>query len=261
MTSLVAMQPTFLAWAGYFDLLDQADQFVYLDSVQFARRSWQQRNRIKTADGFAWLSLPVVASRRAGTTVADAKIGSVDVVRKWRMTLSRSYARARHAREELGWIDGWLGSLREGDSLSDRNIEFIETVCRRFGIDTPRCRARDLGCLDGRVERLISLCRMFGADTYLSPPGSALYLEPERELFDQAGIALMFQNYGHPAYPQPHGPFLSHASIVDLILNEGENAPAVFRSGQRPPVPADTFFASELFASLKVTDHDAQPTD
>ena len=54
------MQPAYLPWLGYFSLMDQVDKFVILDTVQFARRSWQQRNRIKTADGINMLTVPVI---------------------------------------------------------------------------------------------------------------------------------------------------------------------------------------------------------
>ena len=246
MTVLVAMQPTFLPWSGYFDLIEQADHFVYLDTVQFSRQSWQHRNRIRDAQGLSWFSLPVVASHREGTTVSEAKVGSTRVVRKWRATLRQCYARAKARETELPWIDAWLASLREGDSLADINIRFIELVGERFGIATQRSRASDLGAIAGRVDRLVGLCQLFGTDTYLSPPGAVGYLTAERAAFERAGIALRFQSYAHPTYGQCHGPFLPYASVVDLILNEGDAGPAVLRSGRREPITA-----LQLLESLK----------
>lgn len=242
MTTLAVMQPTFLPWIGYFDLIDQADCFVYLDTVEFSRQSWQQRNRIKTAAGLTWLSLPVAASKTERTTIADARVGPVEAVRKWRSTIAQAYARAGAVSGELPWIDAWLAGLAAGVPLADCNIDFIERACGRLGIATRRHRASDLDGEDGRVERLIGLCRSLGATAYLSPAGAAGYLEGAQGAFRSAGIELLFHAYEHPVYAQCHGAFQTHASVVDLLLNLGDAAAAVMRSGRRPPIPADQFF-------------------
>ena len=245
MTVLVVMQPTFLPWAGFFDLIDQAANFVHLDTVQFSRQSWQQRNRIKTAAGLTWLSLPVDASWTRRTAIVDARIGPVDRIKKWRATLAQAYAGGAGIETDLPWIDAWLASLREGDSLADRNIEFIDRVCDRLQITTPRFRASNLAVSEGhRASRLIDLCRAFSADVYLSPPGAGVYLQSHLSAFEEAGIELVFQRYAHPLYRQRHGAFRSHASVLDLLLNEGDRAAEIFRSGRCAPIPADEFFGT-----------------
>ncbi|NQW12293.1 MAG: WbqC family protein [Alphaproteobacteria bacterium] len=244
MTTIAVMQPTFLPWIGYFDLIDRVDRFVYLDTVEFSKQSWQQRNRIKTANGPMWLSLPVQASKTEHTTVADATVGPVDAVRKWRATLAQAYAKAAAVELELGWIDTWLADLEPGRSLAATNIDFIERACERLGIDTPRVRASALGDADDRIERLVALCRELDADTYLSPPGAANYLRDGVAAFRAAGVALMFQAYEHPTYPQGHGAFQSHASVIDLLLNTGSAAGSILRSGRRAAIPASAFLAT-----------------
>lgn len=244
MTGIAVMQPTFLPWIGYFDLIDRVDLFVYLDTVEFSKQSWQQRNRIKTANGPMWLSLPVQATKTERTTIAEARIGPVDAVRKWRSTLAQAYAKASAIERELDWIDAWFAELEPGRSLADSNIDFIERVCGRLDIGTPRVRASELDDADDRIERLVGLCREFGADRYLSPPGAAGYLRHGASAFGDAGVALMFQAYEHPVYEQPHGAFQSHASVIDLLLNTGAEAGAIMRSGRRPALPADEFFAT-----------------
>lgn len=257
MTILVVMQPTFLPWTGFFDLIDQAENFVYLDTVQFSRQSWQQRNRIKTAVGLSWLSLPVEASWTQRTKILDARIGPVDRIRKWRSTVAQAYAGGAGIATDLPWIDAWFASLREGDPLADRNIEFIDRICERLEIKTPRFRARDLCVSAGhRATRLIDLCRAFSATEYLSPPGAGVYLRPYAAAFEAAGIKLVFQRYAHPLYRQRHGAFRSHASVLDLLLNEGDRAAEIFRSGRREPIPA-----GEFFGTVRNDDGAEEPSD
>jgi len=70
------MQPTFLPWIGYFALIHEVDTFVFLDSVQFAKRSWQQRNQIKTASGAQWITMPVASSGLREQFIKDTLISS-----------------------------------------------------------------------------------------------------------------------------------------------------------------------------------------
>ena len=71
-------QPTYLPWLGYFDLIDQVDKFVLLDTVQFEKQSWQQRNRLKTPDGLQWLTVPVKIKGRSTQTIREVEIAEPD---------------------------------------------------------------------------------------------------------------------------------------------------------------------------------------
>jgi hypothetical protein len=239
---IAIMQPTFLPWAGYFDLIDQADVFIYLDTVEFSRQSWHHRNRIKTAQGLIWLTLPVTHSQSEGTTLDEARIGDVVITGKWRKTLAQAYAKADHAADHLPWIDAWLGGLRQGAPLTDANIELIEQVCAKLPLSTPRFRASELPKLDGRADRLVQLCRHFSATKYLSPIGAAAYLRQDIKSFTDAGIEVRFHNYEHPNYRQQHGTLLPYASVIDMLLNEGPASLNIIRAGRRPSLDAESVF-------------------
>ena len=71
-------QPTFLPWLGWFDLADQADCVILFDTAQFSKRSWQQRNKIRTARGLEYLTVPVKTSGRFDQKILDAEISGVD---------------------------------------------------------------------------------------------------------------------------------------------------------------------------------------
>ena len=74
MRTAVIMQPTYLPWPGYFDLMDQSDIFVFLDYVQFDKRSWQQRNRIKSAAGEQMLTVPVFSKGQFSQNIYEVHV-------------------------------------------------------------------------------------------------------------------------------------------------------------------------------------------
>ena len=169
---IAIMQPTWLPWIGYFDLIDQVDQFVFLDTVQYCRRSWHSRNRIKTKDGLHWISIPVKAGNRDQTTLMDAKISPSNQIDKWRKTLAQAYAQAPARDTELPFIRDRLSALEDGASLADVNLQIIRMLMERLEITTPTVRASELSVYEGRVDRLVGICRELGATSYLSPLGS-----------------------------------------------------------------------------------------
>ncbi|MEO9903194.1 WbqC family protein [Nisaea sp.] len=237
------MQPTWLPWMGYFDLIDQVDQFVFLDTVQFTKRSWHCRNRIKTSDGSKWISLPVFARLSKGTSLDTAIVQPEHRMRKFSRTLRQEYSAARAFEVEFPALAEHFSGISDGASLADVNINFIHFAMERLKITTKTVRANSLPKFDGRVMRLIEICRFFGADTYVSVPGSADYIGLDgMKRFEEAGIDLVFQRYDHPIYRQCGSSFLSFMSIVDLLLNAGEQAGAILRSGHRDPIHALEFF-------------------
>ena len=226
----VIMQPSYLPWSGYFDLMDQADVFVLLDTVQFDKRSWQQRNRIKTAQGELMLTVPVRSRGRFDQRIADVEI---DLERRFTETHSRSvrlaYARAACASDLLGAWDAILD--RRHARLADLNADLITWLRDALGLRTPILRSSSLDVSGKRVELLVDICRAVDAETYLSPAGSRGYIE-ENDLFAMNGITLRYQAYRPKPYRQLHGEFLPSLSVLDLLLNEGPNSLAVIRAGR-----------------------------
>lgn len=229
----VIMQPTYLPWLGYFDLIDQSDVFVLLDTVQFEKQSWQQRNRVKTPQGVTYLTVPVLQD--LDNRIRDVEINPrVDWRRKHWATIEQSYSRACHFAEFAATLRGIYTT--EWNSLADLNITLIETFCDMLGMRPSLVRASELPPIQERREELIlAHCRHFGADEYLSPPGSRVYLCDETP-FRDAGVKLRFQHYEHPTYPQRHGDFVPYLSVLDLLLNVGEDSLNIIRSGRRESV-------------------------
>jgi len=225
---LVVLQPSYLPWLGYFDQMRRADVFVFYDDVQYDRESWRNRNRIKTREGWQWLTVPVRLGGRFGSAIVDVEI---DERRDWRrkhlMTLAQSYARAPYLKRYLEGIERIL--LARGARLVDLNIELTRYLSDELGLTTRCLRSSELGVAGARSERLVDICRALQATHYLTGDAARSYLD--ETLFEEAGIRVEYHGYRHPSYSQLHGEFLPYMSVVDLLFNCGEDSLEVLKGG------------------------------
>jgi hypothetical protein len=235
MTVGAIMQPTYLPWLGYFDLMDRVDTFVLLDTVQFSHQSWQQRNRIRSAEGLQWLTVPVVRKGHHDLMIRDVVIADARFARAHIRAIELAYSRAPFFGE---YFEPLAGEIRAGAAtgkLAVLTSGLIRWIASSLGVTTPLATSSELGDVGGRGERLASLCRAVGADVYLSPLGAAEYLQAERSTFDDAGVTVELQGYEHPSYAQVYEPFLPQAAAIDLLFNAGPRALHVLRTGRRDP--------------------------
>ena len=232
MTTAVIMQPTYLPWIGYFDLMDRCDIFIFLDSVQFSRRSWQQRNRIKTPQGEQWLTVPVISKGLREQKISETHIdASADFQKKHLAAIHAVYAKAACYKKMKPSFEEALAKPYE--LLADLNIEMIQWTAKTLGIEKKTLRSSELKEEGKKAELLVSLCQAVGADRYLSAAGSKEYIE-EDNLFEKANIELEYHQYEHPVYSQLHGVFLPYLSAIDLMMNEGpERGLGILRQGRR----------------------------
>jgi hypothetical protein len=224
------VQSNYLPWKGYFDLIASVDAFVLLDSAQFTRRDWRNRNRIKTERGLSWLSVPVTTRGRFAQSVRATRVSDRSwPERHWRK-IEAAYRGAGHFADYGPMI---AGALREADAenLCEVNARLLRKVCAWLDIDTPL--VSDEAFADGgeASERLLRICLGLGAGTYVSGPRAKAYLDVE--LFSNAGVQVEWFSYeGFPRYAQLHGDFVHEVSIVDLLLNEGPGARCFLRSAR-----------------------------
>lgn len=227
-------QPTYLPWLGYFDLLDHVDRFVLLDTVQFEKRSWQQRNRIKGPSGLQWLTVPVVSRGRRDQRIVDVEIQETEFWRDHVRSVELNYRRAPFFGQYFAVWSELLRSQTSAHNLAELTIGLIRWFAEVMQIKTPILRSSELPVSGKRTELLASVCSWSGATTYLSPLGSAVYLLNELRILTDRGIQVAFQHYEHPEYRQLFPPFQPNACALDLLFNEGANALEIIRSGRRP---------------------------
>ena len=230
MKAAAIMQPTYLPWLGYFGLMDSVDVFVLLDSVQFARRSWQQRNQIKTAQGATWLTVPVLSKGAREQSISDVLIDKCrDFSAAHIRSIELSYCKAPYFAD---YAAGLFGILRGGhDRLASLTVELITWLRDQLCIKTPLLRASEINVGGRKADLLAAICQHAGADHYVSPPGSREYME-ESTVFADEGIAVTYHAYLHPNYPQQHGDFLPYMSTIDLLFNSGPESLTIIRRGR-----------------------------
>lgn len=230
----VISQPTFLPWLGWFDLADQSDVMVILDDVQFDKRSWQQRNRIRTCNGLEYLTVPVQTSGRYHQRIMECELSDQAFVAKMLKTFRANYAKAPFFSSAIDELATTMETAASTNRLVELNCALISWMACRLGVTTPMIRASTLGAGGERGEHLAAICECVGADHYLSPAGSENYLIEDKSAFDRRGISVWIKVFEHPQYVQRFAPFMPYASALDLIFNVGPAAPDVMRSGRRP---------------------------
>jgi hypothetical protein len=213
------MQPTYLPYVGYLHLMAEADVFVFLDDVQFARRSWQSRNRIMTDAGEALLTVPVRKHARE-TPLAEIRIAEEEPWRaKHLAAIRQAYAGRPGLAAGMAFLEDQLSQPGDG-TLAELNIRIAQSVADRIRLPTQFVRASTLSCGAARSEHLLAICRAVGATDYLSPMGSADYMT-EDGVFAAAGFPVRFQGFIEIAYPQGREPFTPYMSFVDALMNLG----------------------------------------
>lgn len=228
------MQPTYLPWVGYFDLMDQSDVFVFLDSVQFDKRSWQQRNRIKCPKGEQILTVPVLSKGQFYQKINEVCVDPSSDFREGHIkAVQLNYAKSKYFQQ---YFDGFAGILRKKHTLlADLNIDLITWFKDILGIQAQLLRSSGLKAEGKKTELLVDICKVVQADHYLSPAGSKVYIS-ENNLFEEHGIRLSYQNYQPIVYRQIYGDFVPYLCALDLLFNEGEQSLSIVRSGRRPNV-------------------------
>ena len=231
------MQPTYFPWVGYFDLIDQCEEFILYDDVQLTKRSWQVRNRIKTSNGELLLTIPVKKTKsRDEITIHKAEINyNENWENKHLKSLKNAYLKAPYFDEIFPKFEEIYKI--QNQYLGEFNILLITFIAQNIGIIKEFKLSSSLKGIVGKKDaRLTSLCKTIGADSYLSPQGSASYIEsssPGGNLAEN-NIDVYYHNYEHPVYNQMHGDFIPYMGIIDLLFNIGfENALTVIRSGRK----------------------------
>ena len=213
------MQPTYMPWIGYFALMESVDVFIILDSVQFSKRSWQQRNQIKTESGAKWLAVPVISKGKRDQLIADVKIDySSKFPERHINIIEQNYRKSPFF---SNYSEDFFNVLRKKhEYLSHLSIDLILLIRNLFDIKTKIKYSSDFVTKGSKDELLAELCEHVRATEYISPSGSKVYLH-DSDSFIKRNIPVIYFDYKHPEYKQLNGDFLSYMSVIDLLFNCG----------------------------------------
>ena len=218
MKTCVIMQPTYLPWLGYFDLIKSSDVFVFLDHVQFSKQSWQQRNKIRDKNGEQILTIATLKGSTKETMIKDVLIDQNKIpLKKHLKTIKNNYAKAKNFKTIFAELEEIYS--RDYTYLATVNMDLIAYGCQKMGITPSIVQSSDLDISLPKVEGIIEICKQVDADHYLSPVGAKEYIE-ENNIFDANNIALSYQEYTPPTYTQiNYNDFISHLSFIDYLFN------------------------------------------
>ena len=225
------LQPGYLPWLGFFDQMRRSDVFVYYDDVQFDKHGWRNRNRIKSASGPQWLTVPVLHHGKGQPLIVDTLIDNRSGwPRKHVGTLRQYYAKAPYLKRYLPELEEILN--RPWTRIVDLDIALVDLIAGWLELTPNVVRASELGIGGSQSERLMNLCAHFGAQRYLSGSAARDYLDVGE--FERRGIEVVWQDYRHPVYPQQHGSFVPYLSAIDLLLNCGDESASILKSEHTP---------------------------
>lgn len=224
MNSIAVLQPSYLPWLGFFEQMMHVDTFVVYDDAQYTKNDWRNRNRLKTKDGFLWLTIPVKSS--VSLQIREIRIdGSKLWQEKHRKTIAQLYSKA-HYFEEVSAVFEPLWN-QHYEFLLDTVMDSIYIITNYLNIETKLIFSSEINASGDKNEKLVNICKTLGASQYYSGLSAQNYLD--NELFCENGIEVAFQHYEHPVYPQMHGDFVSHLSVVDLLFNCGKKSKEIIK--------------------------------
>ena len=216
-------QSNYISWKGYFDMIQSVDLFILYDDVQYTRRDWRNRNKIKVPHGLKWLTIPVNVKGKYLQKIKDTTVSNKD----WRFnhlkTIKGSYSKSKYFTDVFPLVEELYLSAKF-ETISEINFHFISGICNYLNIDTDITFSSNYDLSENRkTERLVDICKQAGATEYISGPLAKDYII--RDKFEAHNIKLTWMNYdNYPEYPQLYGDFVHKVSILDLLFNCGKNA-------------------------------------
>lgn len=214
-------QPEFAPWLGLFDKVRGTDLFVLLDDVEFEKNYFQNRNRVRTANDWSWITVPV----HHGTTtpIDEVTIAKEDNPR-WAEKILKTVYYNYHNADPFEPVHDALESFLDGcgERLVTLNVPLLEWMLGEYGLSPKVVRSSGLDVGSTGSDRILEICREVGADTYVSGVSGRDYLE--LDAFEDAGIDVEFQEFHHPIYEQLYDPFIPRMSALEPLMLFGPDA-------------------------------------
>lgn len=221
MKKIAILQSNYIPWKGVFDMMNKVDTFVFFEDVDFTKRDWRIRNKIKTPEGEIWLTIPVKKASR-GTKIYEIQISQEE---NWQekhyKTITQYYKKAKYF-EEYKWLLDKIYLEKKWKNLSEFNIFSNILIAKELGIKTEFINSKDLKTSGTKDDKLIEICEKLGGNYYLSGPAAKDYINNEK--FKNKNINLAYIKYEYPEYKQLYGEFNHYLSIFDVLFNCGKDA-------------------------------------
>ena len=216
------MQSNYIPWKGYFDLARCSDVFVFLDTVQYTKNDWRNRNQIVINKTPAWLTIPVQTKGKFGQRICDVAVAQ-GWANKHYMSISQAYAKAPFFKHYKGELAILYQACNDLSSLSEVNRLFFDRILKWLNINVDIQDAANIETSQDPNQRILDIIQHVGGKRYISGPSAKSYLN--ESLFRDHGIEVIWADYSHyPEHPQQSNIFCHYISILDLIFNVGPDA-------------------------------------
>ena len=223
-------QPTYLPWHGYFSLIDKSSKFIFLDDVQFDKRSWQQRNKILINNKEKFLTVPVKSKGSRFQKICEVKINDENFYEKHIKTIKQNYSKTDYFSKYFPIMESFKSSIKSIKNLSEINIFLIIKISELLGIKKDFVKSSSLRINKKRTEKLVEICEKFKHREYLTNIGAKNYILEDKIYFLEKNINVNILNYESKKYTQQNKIFLDKLSILDLLFNEGPNSLNIIRN-------------------------------
>jgi hypothetical protein len=223
-------QPAYLPWLGYFHRIAVSDAHVVFDHVQFEKNSFTNRNKIRTPEGWCWLTVPVMTAGKFGSLpINQIEIAGQEWAAKHWKSVRMNYGKAPFFSQHAAYFESVFS--RPWQKLSDLAVEITTYLLDAFSIKTKIHFSSRMVASGKKDELVLNLCRELGANVYLSGPLGRNYLR--EELFHSAGIEVRYDDYRHPTYAQAYPGFEPYMAALDLLFNAGPASLDIILNRQR----------------------------
>jgi len=229
---LSAHQPEYLPYLGFFYKMAKADMFVLADHLQFSKKDFLNRNRIRvnSPEGRAWLTVPVTTHGKGQQKINEIQIdNSTSWGKKHWQLMYFNYKKTPFFDKHSGFFEKLYS--KKWEKLADLNEEIIYYLVKELGINTTLVKSSDYDFNAKKTDFIIELCQKFKADTYLSGLGGKNYMEIG--LFEKNNLKNIFSDFTHPVYPQRFEPFIENLSTIDLLFNCGSKSLEIINSARK----------------------------
>ncbi len=223
-------QPTYLPWIGYFALIDASNKFVFLDDVQFAARSWQQRNRILINKEEKYLTIPIIKKGKRDQLIKDTLILEKNFYKEHLKNIYYSYSKTKFFNKYFDQFESLFDKIIAQNNLSDINILLIKKISKLLGISSEFLKSSDLNQHGKKSDKLINICKFLNMKNYLSNEGAIEYLKNDMDKFKLKEIDIYIQYFNSVEYFQQSYKFIPFMSVLDLLFNEGDRSLNIIRS-------------------------------
>ena len=231
-TVVVAHQPNFLPWLGYFYKMSYSDLFILLDDVEWTKNSYINRCRIPMKGKATWLTVPA-SPPRSDCMIREVRIADAKFARKHIGTIRQIYGKTPFFDEVFALLEQHYGNA--GESLADFNISLLMTLAAYLDMPCRFIRQSELGTAGRNNELLAQSVKAVGGDLYVSGAGASKYITGEEHIYADHGVGLAYQIFRPPAYSQGDGPAVPGCSIIDLLFHHGKSGRDFLVAQADPP--------------------------